>query len=217
MKRAGVLPETHQNGLEEGTIVQVAVDGRYMGHIVISDSVKEESAQAVGLLRKAGIEHIVMLTGDRPEVARKVAGSLGITEYHARLLPAEKVEYVTAAAKRQRPGRTLAFVGDGINDAPVLKTADVGIAMGAAGSQAAIEAADVVLLDDNPLKVALGVKISRATLAIVKQNIVLAIGIKLAMLVLGAAGVAGMWEAVFADVGVTVMAVLNALRALRIK
>lgn len=214
MQRAGV---NYEESALSGTVVQVAAEGRYIGHIVIADTIKEESAQAVKLLRKEGIERIVMLTGDRQSVAQEVASNLGITEYHAQLLPAQKAEYMAEWNAQRSPKHTTAFVGDGINDAPVLKMADVGIAMGAAGSDAAIEAADVVLLDDNPLKVALGVKISRATFAIVKQNIVFAIGIKIVMLLLGAMGFANMWCAVFADMGVTLLAVLNALRALRVK
>lgn len=199
----------------KGTIVHLAVDGVYMGHIVIADTVKPQSTEAIRRLKAAGITKTVMLTGDRHDVAETVATSLGIDEQHAELLPADKVRIVDELMTAEEGSSRLAFVGDGINDAPVLKRADVGIAMGAAGSDAAIEAADVVLMDDNPVKVADAVTLSRRTLRIVYQNIAFAIGIKLAMLLLGALGVANMWEAVFADVGVTVLAVLNALRAMR--
>ncbi len=196
---------------QTGTIVHVAVDGEYAGHIVISDRVKEDAAQAVSRLHAAGIRKTVMLTGDLEEVAAAVAETTGIDEYHAGLLPADKVARVEALL----PEGTLAFVGDGINDAPVLARADLGIAMGALGSDAAIEAADVVLMDDKPSKIADAVLGARRTLRIARQNIILAIGIKLAVLVLAACGMATMWMAVFADVGVTVLAVLNAMRALR--
>lgn len=184
-----------------------------MGHIVVSDSIKPEAADAVSGLRRSGVKKVVMLTGDRQDVAEEVSGALGIDEVYAGLLPADKVSRMEEL--RSAGSQKIAFVGDGINDAPVLKLADVGIAMGAVGSDAAIEAADVVLMDDNPMKVAESIRISRRTLRIVVQNIVFAIGIKLAMLLLGALGIAGMWEAVFADVGVTVLAVLNSLRAMR--
>ena len=196
---------------QAGTIVHVAVDGEYAGHVVISDRVKEDAAQAVSRLHAAGIRKTVMLTGDLEEVAAAVAETTGIDEYHAGLLPADKVARVEALL----PEGTLAFVGDGINDAPVLARADLGIAMGALGSDAAIEAADVVLMDDKPSKIADAVLGARRTLRIARQNIILAIGIKLAVLALAACGVATMWMAVFADVGVTVLAVLNAMRALR--
>ena len=196
---------------QAGTIVHVAVDGEYAGHVVISDRVKEDAAQAVSRLHAAGIRKTVMLTGDLEEVAAAVAETTGIDEYHAGLLPADKVARVEALL----PEGTLAFVGDGINDAPVLARADLGIAMGALGSDAAIEAADVVLMDDKPSKIADSVLGARRTLRIARQNIILAIGIKLAVLALAACGVATMWMAVFADVGVTVLAVLNAMRALR--
>ncbi len=213
MHRAGVTPKPCTC---KGTIVHLAIDGTYMGHIVISDTVKPESAEAIARLRRAGIEKTVMLTGDRADVAEDVARRLGIDELYAGLLPADKVVRVDALMASEGKAK-LAFVGDGINDAPVLKRADVGIAMGAAGSDAAIEAADVVLMDDNPLRIADAVVLSRRTLKIVMQNIVFAIGIKVAMLLLGAFGIANMWEAVFADVGVTVLAVLNSLRAMRSK
>ena len=192
-----------------GTIIHVAIDGVYAGHIVINDQVKPDSAEAIAELKKLGVERTVMLTGDRREVAENVANTLGLTEYHAELLPADKVAQVEAL------GGDLAFVGDGINDAPVLARADVGIAMGGLGSDAAIEAADVVLMDDKPSKIALAISIARRTIAIARQNVAFAIGIKLAVLVLAALGMATMWMAVFADVGVTVIAVLNAMRALR--
>lgn len=192
-----------------GTIIHVAIDGVYAGHIVINDQVKPDSAEAIAALRELGVERTVMLTGDRREVAENVANALGLTEYHAEQLPADKVAQVEAL------GGDLAFVGDGINDAPVLARADVGIAMGGLGSDAAIEAADVVLMDDKPSKIALAIRIARRTIAIARQNVAFAIGIKLAVLVLAALGMATMWMAVFADVGVTVIAVLNAMRALR--
>lgn len=210
MSRAGVEAKQCE---KSGTIVHLAVDGVYMGHIVVSDSIKPEAADAVSGLRRSGVKKVVMLTGDRQDVAEEVSGALGIDEVYAGLLPADKVSRMEEL--RSAGSQKIAFVGDGINDAPVLKLADVGIAMGAVGSDAAIEAADVVLMDDNPLKVAESIRISRRTLRIVVQNIVFAIGIKLAMLLLGALGIAGMWEAVFADVGVTVLAVLNSLRAMR--
>ncbi|MCX4335226.1 MAG: heavy metal translocating P-type ATPase [Bacteroidales bacterium] len=210
MSRAGVEAKQCE---KSGTIVHLAVDGVYMGHIVVSDSIKPEAADAVSGLRRSGVKKVVMLTGDRQDVAEEVSGALGIDEVYAGLLPADKVSRMEEL--RSSGSQKIAFVGDGINDAPVLKLADVGIAMGAVGSDAAIEAADVVLMDDNPLKVAESIRISRRTLRIVVQNIVFAIGIKLAMLLLGALGIAGMWEAVFADVGVTVLAVLNSLRAMR--
>ncbi len=210
MSRAGVEAKQCE---KPGTIVHLAVDGVYMGHIVVSDSIKPEAADAVSGLRRSGVKKVVMLTGDRQDVAEEVSGALGIDEVYAGLLPADKVSRMEEL--RSAGSQKIAFVGDGINDAPVLKLADVGIAMGAVGSDAAIEAADVVLMDDNPMKVAESIRISRRTLRIVVQNIVFAIGIKLAMLLLGALGIAGMWEAVFADVGVTVLAVLNSLRAMR--
>ena len=199
-----------------GTIIHVAIDGVYAGHIVINDQVKPDSAEAIAALRELGVDRTVMLTGDRREVAENVANALGLTEYHAELLPADKVAQVeelsTVNCQLSTP---LAFVGDGINDAPVLARADVGIAMGGLGSDAAIEAADVVLMDDKPSKIALAIRIARRTIAIARQNVAFAIGIKLAVLVLAALGMATMWMAVFADVGVTVIAVLNAMRALR--
>ena len=193
-----------------GTIIHVAINGTYAGHIVINDQIKADSAEAIAALHTLGVNRTVMLTGDRQEVADNVAKQLGLTEYHAELMPADKVTHV-----EQLMGDGLAFVGDGINDAPVLARADIGIAMGGLGSDAAIEAADVVLMDDKPSKIATAIGIARRTLAIARQNVWLAIGIKLAVLVLAAFGVATMWMAVFADVGVTVLAVLNAMRTLR--
>ena len=201
-----------------GTIIHVAIDGKYAGHIVINDQIKADSAEAIKALGELGVKRTVMLTGDRKEVAENVANTLGLTEYHAELMPADKVaqvEQLLTITHHQSPNTHVAFVGDGINDAPVLARADVGIAMGGLGSDAAIEAADVVLMDDKPSKIALAIRLARRTLNIARQNVWLAIGIKLAVLVLAAVGVATMWMAVFADVGVTVLAVLNAMRALR--
>lgn len=200
-----------------GTVVHVASEGKYLGHVVVSDTVKPQTAEALSGLRRAGVEQTVMLTGDRSDVAESVAHKLGIDEVHAGLLPDGKVQLMEDIIRRRRGQGTVAFVGDGINDAPVLKLSDVGIAMGAAGSDAAIEAADVVLMDDNPAKVAQGMSIARRTLSIVKQNIVFAIGVKVAVLLLGAVGLATMWAAVFSDVGVTVLAVLNAMRAMGLR
>ena len=201
-----------------GTIIHVAVDGQYAGHIVINDRVKETSAEAIAELKQLGVQRMVMLTGDREEVAARVARKLGIDEYHAELLPTDKVACLNKVlnAKPLSVNSKLAFVGDGINDAPVLARADVGIAMGGLGSDAAIEAADVVLMDDNPAKIALAIRIARRTLRIARQNVWFAIGVKVAVLLLAAFGLATMWMAVFADVGVTVLAVLNAIRALRV-
>ena len=199
-----------------GTIIHVAIDGQYAGHIVISDKVKEDSAGAIAQLKGLGVSRIVMLTGDRREVGEHVATQLGVDEWYAELLPADKVEHVEKLLSADASQtRKVAFVGDGINDAPVLARADVGIAMGGLGSDAAIEAADVVLMDDHPSKVALAMHIARRTLTIARQNVWFAIGIKLAVLLLAALGLATMWFAVFADVGVTVLAVLNAMRALK--
>ena len=195
-----------------GTIIHVAVDGRYAGHIVINDQVKEDSAAAISQLRELGVARTVMLTGDRQEVAAHVAGQLQLDEYHAELLPADKVRYMEEFTAQSAP---VAFVGDGVNDAPVLARADVGIAMGGLGSDAAIEAADVVLMDDQPTKIATAIRIARRTLGIARQNVWLAIGVKVAVLLLAVAGLATMWMAVFADVGVTVLAVLNAMRTLK--
>ena len=200
-----------------GTIIHVAVEGQYAGHIVINDRVKEDSAEAIAALRRLGVKNTVMLTGDREETARDVASRLGIGSYRADLLPADKVRCLEELLAAKPCGTSLAFVGDGINDAPVLKRADVGIAMGGLGSDAAIEAADVVLMDDRPTKIATAVSIARRTLRIARQNVWLAIGIKAAILLLAAFGLGTLWLAVFADVGVTVLAVLNAMRALRVQ
>jgi Cd2+/Zn2+-exporting ATPase len=198
-----------------GTIIHVAIDGLYAGHIVINDKIKEDSAAAIAQLTEMGIGRTVMLTGDRQEVGKHVAEQLGLTEYHAELLPTDKVSHVERLLGEKPEGKYLAFVGDGINDAPVLARADVGIAMGGLGSDAAIEAADVVLMDDKPSKIALAIRIARRTLAIARQNVILAIAVKIGVLILATFGLANMWFAVFADVGVTVIAVLNAMRALR--
>ncbi len=198
-----------------GTVVHVAADSKYLGYIIISDTIKPQSVSAVTDLRREGVSRIVMLTGDRKAAADVVAKQVGVDEVHAGLLPADKVQHVESMLAAEPSAKRLAFVGDGINDAPVLKIADVGISMGAAGSDAAIEASDVVLMDDNPHKVAEAVTVARRTMRIVRQNIIFAIGIKLLFLLLAALGIANMWEAVFADVGVTVIAVLNALRAMR--
>ena len=200
-----------------GTVVYVAVDGRFAGAIVISDTIKEGAKEAIRDMKQVGVKQCVMLTGDRKEAAEEAAGELGIDQVHAELLPADKVEKVEALLKEQPPKERLAFVGDGINDAPVLTRADIGIAMGSMGSDAAIEAADVVLMDDDVRKIAAVVRISRKTLGIVKQNIVFALGVKALVLLLGAFGMANMWEAVFADVGVSVIAILNSMRALKSK
>ena len=200
---------------QPGTIVHVAADGKYLGYIIISDTIKPQSASAVTDLRREGISKIVMLTGDRKAAADAVAVQVGVDEVYAGLLPVDKVRHVESLLSAETSAKRLAFVGDGINDAPVLKIADVGISMGAAGSDAAIEASDVVLMDDNPHKVAEAVTVARRTMRIVRQNIIFAIGVKLLFLLLAALGIANMWEAVFADVGVTVIAVLNALRAMR--
>lgn len=198
-----------------GTIIHVAVNGEYAGHIVISDVVKEDSAAAIRGLKDLGVRKTVMLTGDREEVGKDVAGQLGLDEYHAELLPADKVTAVEKLLAVKPAGKSLAFVGDGINDAPVLARADVGIAMGALGSDAAIEAADVVLMDDKPSKIAVAVRIARRTIKIATENVWFAILVKVAVLILAGLGLATMWMAVFADVGVTVLAVFNAMRALR--
>ena len=202
---------------QAGTIIHMAVDGRYAGHIVISDIEKPHAKEAIQALKKAGVEKTVMLTGDSRKVAEHVAADLGIDEVHAELLPSDKVSEVEEILKKNTGKGRLAFVGDGINDAPVLSRADIGIAMGAMGSDAAIEAADIVLMDDDPLKISKAIRISRKCLRIVYENIWFAIGIKLICLVLGAVGIANMWLAIFADVGVMIIAVLNAIRALFVK
>ena len=200
-----------------GTIVHVAADGTYMGHIVISDMLKPQSKAAIQALKDCGVKQSVMLTGDRKDVAEAVARELGVDQVHSELLPADKVAQVEKLLAHQQKGEKLAFVGDGINDAPVLSRADVGVAMGALGSDAAIEAADVVLMDDNPEKIATAIRISKRTLTIVHQNIVFALGVKFIVLILSALGLGNMWIAVFADVGVSVLAILNAMRALRFR
>ena len=197
-----------------GTVVHVAVDGIYAGHIIISDQIKPDSAKAISELKKSGVRRTVMLTGDSEAVGAAVAEELGLDEYHTELLPADKVEQVERLLKEKSPKGQLVFVGDGMNDAPVLARADIGIAMGALGSDAAIEAADIVLMDDQPSKIATAISISRKTLQIVRQNIIFAIGVKIAVLILSAFGLANMQAAVFADVGVSILAILNASRAL---
>ena len=213
MKRLGI---EYKDCHSIGTIIHVAIDGTYAGHIVISDIEKPNSKEAIRLLKKAGVRRTVMLTGDAKQVADKVAADLGVDEVHSELLPDDKVAEVEKLIAGKSAKEKLAFVGDGINDAPVLSRADIGIAMGAMGSDAAIEAADVVLMDDDPMKIAKGIRISRKCIAIVNQNIVFSLTIKFACLALGAAGIANMWFAIFADVGVMVIAVLNAIRALRV-
>ena len=214
MHRLGV---EHEDCFHVGTMLHVAIDGVYSGHIVIADELKETSKQAMAELRRAGVEKTVMLTGDAEAVAKKVASEVGLTDYRAELLPADKVACVEELLKECSGNKRLAFVGDGINDAPVLSRADIGIAMGALGSDAAIEAADVVLMDDDPLKIAKAIKISRKCLRIVKENIGFALGVKLLCLLLAALGIANMWVAIIADVGVMILAVLNAIRCLFVK
>ncbi len=214
MERLGVA---YHDCHSVGTIIHMAVDGQYAGHIVISDVVKPNAKAAIDALHRAGVEKTVMLSGDGKRVADAVAAELGVDEVHSELLPADKVAQVEALLSRQRGKAKLAFVGDGINDAPVLGRADIGIAMGAMGSDAAIEAADIVLMDDEPLQIAKAIRISRKCIGIVYQNIVFALAVKFACLVLVAVGAADMWAAIFADVGVMVLAVLNAIRALRVK
>ena len=214
MERLGVA---YHDCHSVGTIIHMAVDGQYAGHIVISDVVKPNAKAAIDALHRAGVEKTVMLTGDGKKVADAVAAELGVDEVHSELLPADKVAQVEALLSRQRGKAKLAFVGDGINDAPVLGRADIGIAMGAMGSDAAIEAADIVLMDDEPLQIAKAIRISRKCIGIVYQNIVFALAVKFACLVLVAVGAADMWAAIFADVGVMVLAVLNAIRTLRVK
>lgn len=214
MKKLGV---SYEESNEIGTVVHVAIDGKYAGNILISDQPKPTSAEAIKSLKKAGVRKTVMLTGDRRNVAEHVAKELGLTEYYAELLPADKVKGVEKLLAEQGSHDKLAFVGDGINDAPVLSRADIGIAMGAMGSDAAIEAADIVLMDDDPMKIVKAIKIARKCIRIVYENIYFAIGIKVICLILGALGIANMWAAIFADVGVMVIAVLNAIRALSVK
>ena len=218
MERMGITLSECEDILDAGgTSVYVAIDNCFAGCMILEDVVKAEAISAIAALKAAGVRKTVMLTGDVKNVAGKVAGKLGLDEFHSELLPADKVTKVEELLAKKRKGKTLAFVGDGINDAPVLSRADIGIAMGALGSDAAIEAADVVLMDDNPEKIALAMKISRKCMRIVYQNIVFAIGVKVLCLILGALGIANMWIAIFADVGVMVIAVLNAIRALYIK
>ncbi|MDO4617692.1 MAG: heavy metal translocating P-type ATPase [Lachnospiraceae bacterium] len=214
MKRVGVEARPCHH---VGTIIHVALDGAYAGHIVISDELKPNAKEAMRQLKKAGIEKTVMLTGDAKAVAEKVAAEVGLTDFRAELLPADKVSAVEGLLKECTGSKRLAFVGDGINDAPVLSRADIGIAMGALGSDAAIEAADIVLMDDDPLKIAKAIKISRKCLRIVKQNITFALGVKILCLLLAAIGIANMWVAIIADVGVMILAVLNAIRCLFVK
>ena len=212
MRKLGI---SYQDCHSVGTIVHLAIAGEYAGHMVISDVVKPHAKEAVSALRKAGVQHTIMLTGDSKKVAERVAEELGVDRVYGELLPADKVEKVEELLKEKSSNSKLAFVGDGINDAPVLSRADIGIAMGAMGSDAAIEAADIVLMDDKPSKIATAIRISQRTLRIVHQNIVFALVVKGIVLLLGALGISGMWEAVFADVGVSVIAILNAMRALK--
>ena len=200
-----------------GTVVHMAVNGKYAGHILISDQIKPHAKEAIAALKKCGVKKTIMLTGDRREAARQVAEELGIDEVHSELLPGDKVAQVEKLLDEKGEKEKLAFVGDGINDAPVLSRADIGIAMGALGSDAAIEAADIVLMDDDPLKISKAIRISRKCLRIVYENIYFAIGVKVLCLILGALGIANMWAAIFADVGVMIIAVLNAIRALNVK
>ncbi|MBP5702087.1 MAG: HAD-IC family P-type ATPase, partial [Lachnospiraceae bacterium] len=199
-----------------GTVIHVACDRKYVGMILISDSLKPTSKKAIEALKASGIRRLVMLTGDRKESAENISGELGLTEYRAGLLPGDKVDEVEKLISDKKGKEKLAFVGDGINDAPVLSRADIGIAMGALGSDAAIESADIVLMDDDPARIAIAIKISKKCLRIVRENIIFAIGIKVLCLILGAFGIANMWMAIFADVGVMVIAVLNAIRCLKI-
>ena len=206
MYQFGIASDNEQGA---ATVVYVTVDGQYLGYALIEDQIKETSKETIKKLKELGVKKTVMLTGDRKEIADSIAKELGIDEVHSELLPADKVSHVEKLLKESK---TLAFVGDGVNDAPVLARADVGIAMGAMGSDAAIEAADIVLMDDNPKNITKAIKISRRTLSIAKQNIIFALVVKVAVLVLAAVGIATMWAAVFADVGVCVLAILNAMR-----
>ena len=199
-----------------GTILHVSIDGEYAGHIIIADVVKEDAAECIKRLHEAGVKKTVMLTGDRTEVAQAVAEKLGLDEYHGQLLPEDKVNQVERLLSATSEKAKLAFVGDGINDAPVLTRADIGIAMGAMGSDAAIEAADIVLMDDRPSKISAAIRIARKTMRIVWQNIIFALGVKFVVLALAAVGIATMWLAVFADVGVAILAILNAMRCMRV-
>ena len=202
---------------EVGTVVYVAENGVYKGYILIADEIKEDAISAIAALKKAGIKETVMLTGDNVAVAQNVAEKLGLDKFFANLLPAQKVEKVEVLMGEKSSDGKLVFTGDGINDAPVLALSDIGIAMGGVGSDAAVEAADVVIMNDEPSKIAQAIRISKKTLKIVRQNIVFALGVKLLVLVMGAGGIATMWDAVFADVGVSVIAILNAMRALKAK
>ena len=213
MTRAGAQ---HKDCEVQGTMVHVAVDGVYEGHIVIADVVKDDAKQAIGSLQALGVSRTVMLTGDKKEIAQDVAKELGLTEWHAELMPQDKVSRVKDLIASKQKDRTVAFAGDGINDAPVLALADVGIAMGSMGSAAAVEAADIVLMNDKPSDVALAVRIARKTMRIIYENISFSIGIKVLVLILAAFGYASMWLAIFADVGVCMLAILNAMRALKI-
>ena len=197
-----------------GTTVHLAIDGIYAGHLVISDEVKPDAAEAIKQLRELGISKTVMLTGDAKEIGTQTAKRLGMDEVYTQLLPSDKVDRMEELLRQKRPKRNLLFVGDGINDAPVLTRADLGIAMGAMGTDAAIEAADVVLMDDQPSKIPVAIRIARRTTQIVRQNIIFALAVKALVLILAAVGLSNMWEAVFADVGVSVLAILNAMRAL---
>ena len=203
--------------LPEGTLVHVGRNGEYLGCITFEDELKPSAPYAIAALKQSGIRELVLLSGAHETAARQAADQLGLNRFHAQLLPQQKVEHVETMLAQKASGETLVFVGDGINDAPVLTRADVGVAMGALGSDAAVEAADVVLMDDDPTKLALAVRISRRTVGIARQNIVFALGVKLLVLALVALGVSGMWMAVFADVGVSVLAILNAMRALKVK
>ena len=214
MNRLGIA---YQDCHHVGTVVHMAIDGKYAGHILISDIIKPHAKEAIAELKKAGISKTVMLTGDSKRVADQVAEELGIQEVYSELLPADKVSRVEELLNQKSEKDKLAFVGDGINDAPVLSRADIGIAMGALGSDAAIEAADIVLMDDDPLKISKAIKIARKCIRIVYENIYFAIGIKILCLILGALGIANMWVAIFADVGVMILAVLNAIRTLFVK
>ena len=214
MNRLGIA---YQDCHHVGTVVHMAIDGKYAGHILISDIIKPHAKEAIAELKKAGISKTVMLPGDSKRVADQVAEELGIQEVYSELLPADKVSRVEELLNQKSEKDKLAFVGDGINDAPVLSRADIGIAMGALGSDAAIEAADIVLMDDDPLKISKAIKIARKCIRIVYENIYFAIGIKILCLILGALGIANMWVAIFADVGVMILAVLNAIRTLFVK
>ena len=200
-----------------GTIIYIAIDNKFAGTITIADEIKKDAYKAINLFKENGIKKIVMLTGDKENISKEVADKLGIDEYHAELLPQDKVTETEKLMRKKAPNSKLVFIGDGINDAPVLALSDIGVAMGGLGSDAAIEAADVVIMTDEPSKLATAIKISRKTMKIVKQNIIFAISVKIIVLMLSAFGLATMWAAVFADVGVSVLAILNALRILRIK